>query len=111
MPSQFSKDQRVFLVLEYTKRRRRKGFKMKLYTSLIIGVPSWNFRKQKKNNFSKKCSKNFISSKKIEFADFFNVQKNSFEIFLSHFLFLCPKSEQNKIFEKFVQNIDNPVFF
>ena len=25
MPAQFSKDQRVFLVLEYTKRRGRKG--------------------------------------------------------------------------------------
>ena len=51
MPAQFSKDQRVFLVLEYTKRRGRKGVQNEIIQEFNYKFPG--VRSPSKNKFEK----------------------------------------------------------
>ena len=52
MPAQFSKDKSVFLFLEYTKRRGRKGVQNEIIQEFIYKIPGvWLRRPSKKNIF------------------------------------------------------------
>ena len=52
MPAQFSKDQRVFLVLEYTKRRGRKGVQNEIIQEFNFKFPGVRSVPQKKQIFA-----------------------------------------------------------
>ena len=87
MPAQFSKDKRVFLALEYTKRRGRKWVQNENiqvpWCAQSLKTPNFcgffvishlifdEILENNRINIFQKCFKKFIFSKKIGFADFF----------------------------------------